>query len=69
MTECGSCPAFGYQCEDIAKLQAQKAEIEKLREALQDMVDMRELHLGSCVHPKGELQIVANARAALGETK
>ena len=55
--------------EAADRIKAQAAEIEKLREALQDMVDMRELHLGSCVHPKGELQIVANARAALGETK
>ena len=63
MSDRGNCP------DCIEQIEAQAAEIEKLREALQDMVDMRELHLGSCVHPKGELQIVANARAALGETK
>jgi hypothetical protein len=28
MTEYGSCPAFGYECEYVAKVEAQAAEIE-----------------------------------------
>lgn len=31
MTEYGRCPAFGYECEYVAKVEAQAAEIERLR--------------------------------------
>jgi hypothetical protein len=34
VTEYGRCPAFGYECEYVAKVEAQAAEIERLREAL-----------------------------------
>ena len=34
MSEYGRCPAFGYECEYVAKVEAQAAEIEKLREAV-----------------------------------
>jgi len=33
MTEYGRCPAFGYECEYVAKVEAQAAEIERLRKA------------------------------------
>jgi len=33
MTDTGKCPAFGYDCEYVAKVEAQAAEIERLREA------------------------------------
>jgi len=31
MTEYGRCPAYGTQCEYVAKVEAQAAEIERLR--------------------------------------
>jgi len=31
VTEYGRCPAFGYECEYVAKVEAQAAEIERLR--------------------------------------
>lgn len=31
MTEYGRCPAFGYECEYVAKVEAQAAEIKELR--------------------------------------
>ena len=34
MTDTGKCPAFGYDCEYVAKVEAQAAEIEHLRELL-----------------------------------
>jgi hypothetical protein len=34
MREYGRCPAFGYECEYVAKVEAQTAEIERLRDAL-----------------------------------
>jgi hypothetical protein len=34
MSEYGRCPAFGYECEYVAKVEAQAAEIERLRGAL-----------------------------------
>jgi hypothetical protein len=34
MREYGRCPAFGYECEYVAKVEAQAAEIERLRGAL-----------------------------------
>jgi len=34
MTEYGRCPAFGYECEYVAKVEAQAAEIERLRELI-----------------------------------
>jgi hypothetical protein len=39
VTEYGSCPAFGYQCEYVAKVEAQAAEIEKLRLECQAQYD------------------------------
>jgi len=32
MTEYGRCPAFGYECEYVSIVEAQAAEIERLRE-------------------------------------
>jgi hypothetical protein len=37
MTDTGKCPAFGYDCEYVAKFEAQAAEIERLREALGEL--------------------------------
>jgi hypothetical protein len=34
MTDTGKCPAFGYDCEYVAKVEAQAAEIERLKRAL-----------------------------------
>jgi hypothetical protein len=34
MTDTGKCPAFGYDCEYVAKVEAQAAEIEALKRAL-----------------------------------
>ena len=34
MTEYGRCPAFGYECEYVAKVEAQAAEIEAYRRSL-----------------------------------
>ena len=34
VTEYGTCPAFGYECEYVSMVEAQAAEIERLREAL-----------------------------------
>jgi hypothetical protein len=31
MSEYGTCPAFGYECEYVAKVEAQAAEISELR--------------------------------------
>jgi hypothetical protein len=35
MTEYGRCPAFGYECEYVAKVEAQAAEIEQLKSIVQ----------------------------------
>ncbi len=35
MTEYGRCPAFGYECEYVAKVEAQAAEIEDLKKSLE----------------------------------
>ena len=40
MTEYGRCPAFGYECEYVAKVEAQAAEIERLREKLREIEAM-----------------------------
>jgi hypothetical protein len=32
VSDCGACPAFGYDCEYVAKVEAQAAEIKRLRE-------------------------------------
>ncbi len=42
MTDTGKCPAFGYDCEYVAKVEAQAAEIEALREALDYAWDLIE---------------------------
>jgi hypothetical protein len=39
MTEYGRCPAFGYECEYVAKVEAQAAEIERLRGLLAEAVE------------------------------
>jgi hypothetical protein len=39
----------------------------ELLAALQDMLDMREMHLNSRVHPKGEIEVVQSARAAIAK--
>jgi hypothetical protein len=57
MTEYGRCPAFGYECEYVAKVEAQAAEIERLREALRQIAN---------IIPPIQTTI---ARAALGDTK
>lgn len=31
MSDFGRCPAFGYECEYVAKVEAQAAEIERLK--------------------------------------
>jgi predicted aminopeptidase len=41
MREYGRCPAFGYECEYVAKVEAQAAEIERLREALTTIRDRK----------------------------
>jgi hypothetical protein len=35
MREYGRCPAFGYECEYVAKVEAQAAEIKDLKESLE----------------------------------
>ena len=76
MTECGSCPAFGYQCEYVALVEAQAAEIEKLREALREVFEEWAGSEGFIPEtaPEGYLlhltkRMADIARAALGETK
>ena len=39
MSDCGTCPAFGYDCEYVAKVEAQAAEIEELRAQLKTVLD------------------------------
>lgn len=39
MSDCGTCPAFGYDCEYVAKVEAQAAEIKRLREECQAQYD------------------------------
>ena len=34
MTDTGKCPAFGYDCEYVATVEAQAAEIQRLKEGL-----------------------------------
>ncbi len=57
MTDTGKCPAFGYDCEYVAKVEAQAAEIERLREVLENILDLQL----SCA------KVIA--RTALGEPK
>jgi hypothetical protein len=38
MTEYGRCPAFGYECEYVAKVEAQAAEIEDLKKSLENWI-------------------------------
>ena len=69
MTEYGSCPAFGYQCEYVAKVEAQAAEIEKLRRCIRDCptrADYSSAESFVDAHRNWEFHHV---RAALGETK
>jgi hypothetical protein len=35
-TGCGTCPAFGYACEYVAKVETQAAEIKRLKNILRD---------------------------------
>jgi len=35
MKDTGKCPAFGYDCEYVAKVEAQAAEIEDLKKSLE----------------------------------
>jgi predicted RNase H-like nuclease (RuvC/YqgF family) len=39
VSDCGTCPAFGYDCEYVAKVEAQAAEIEELRAQLKTVLD------------------------------
>jgi hypothetical protein len=39
LREYGRCPAFGYECEYVATIEAQAAEIERLREALREVFE------------------------------
>jgi hypothetical protein len=39
MSDLGTCPAFGYECEYVSMVEAQAAEIERLRGKLQYMAD------------------------------
>jgi hypothetical protein len=67
VTEYGSCPAFGYQCEYVAKVEAQAAEIEKLREALTKIGLRKWNSMTQGCNAAREANDIA--RAALGETK
>jgi hypothetical protein len=61
MTEYGRCPAFGYECEYVSMVEAQAAEIERLRYELRCIFsDYR----GYMDH-----EWIANVLAALGETE
>jgi len=47
MREYGRCPAFGYECEYVSMVEAQAAEIERLRGALEYIVRIDD-HNKSC---------------------
>lgn len=58
---------LGHEGPAAARIEAQAAEIEKLREALRDIQIEAERERGNWTHLK---QVIARkARAALGETK
>jgi hypothetical protein len=40
MSDYGRCPAFGYECEYVAKVEAQAGEIERLKGKLREIEDM-----------------------------
>ena len=64
MSDCGTCPAFGYACEYVAKVETQATAIKRLREALRGMVEYSRFNeRWQDDHP----EYVAAARAALGE--
>ena len=44
MSDLGTCPAFGYECEYVAMVEAQAAEIERLREEVKDLTDELAYH-------------------------
>jgi hypothetical protein len=61
LSEFGTCPAYGTQCEYVAKVEAQAAEIERLRYELRCIFsDYR----GCMDH-----EWIADVLAALGETE
>jgi hypothetical protein len=82
MTDTGKCPAFGYDCEYVAKVEAQAAEIQRLKrevmlqmgwktEAQNEVERLREA-LRDILRgddPAIPSAIEHIARAALGETE
>ena len=84
MSDYGSCPAFGYQCEYVAKVEAQAAEIEywktearNVRRELKSEQKQTDSAMDNydAIHRRCEAQAVEieklreALRAALGETK
>ena len=66
MSDCGTCPAFGYDCEYVAKVEAQATAIKRLREALRGMVEYSRFNeRWQDAHP----EYVKNSIRALGETE
>jgi len=61
MTDTGKCPAFGYDCEYVAKVEAQAAEIKRLREALWNIAHHTSVRTAK--------ECWEEARAALGEAE
>jgi hypothetical protein len=49
MTEYGRCPAFGYECEYVSMVEAQAAEIERLRVEARAQYDRG--YYDGCTHP------------------
>jgi hypothetical protein len=66
VSDCGTCPAFGYDCEYVAKVEAQATAIKRLREALRGMVEYSRFNeRWQDAHP----EYVKNSIRALGETE
>ena len=76
MTDTEKCPAFGYDCEYVAKVETQAAEIARLREALNYAWDLIEeaSYSDSVMGVKQDRFLSTyydenGLRAALGETE
>ena len=72
MSDFGTCPAFDCKCEYVSMVEAQAAEIERLREALNDAAEVIENCNDVFLHKWGSTNkwrnaVLAKARAALAE--